>query len=91
MTSPWGIHWWTPFCMVALFILGLVGALGHHGFYQGLDGQEAKNQLVRVRIGTGMAFFTKVCLVGSVVLSYKQRIWYSLRRKGMTVSAIDGL
>jgi hypothetical protein len=91
LTSAWGVHWWTSFCMVALFISGVLGAIAHHAFYQSLDGQEAKNQLWMGRIGTGLAFYTKASLVGSVVLSYKQRIWYSLRRRGMTVGAIDGL
>lgn len=91
MVSPWGVHWWTPFSLIALFILGVTGALMHHGFYLSLDGKEATNQLWMGRIGTGMAFFTKMCLVGTVVLAYKQRIWYTMRRKGMTVGAIDGL
>jgi hypothetical protein len=91
MTSVWGVHWWTSFCMIALFVSGVVGAIAHHAFYRSLDGREAKNQLWMGRIGTGMAFYTKASLVGSVVLSYKQRIWYSLRRRGMTVGAIDGL
>jgi hypothetical protein len=91
LTSGWGVHWWPSFCMVALFVSGVVGAITHHAFYQSLDGHEAKSQLWMGRIGTGMAFYTKASLVGSVVLSYKQRIWYSLRRRGMTVGAIDGL
>lgn len=77
--------------MIALFVLGVLGACIHHGFYLSLDGKEVKDQLWMVRIGTGMAFFTKMCLVGTVVLAYKQRIWYSMRRKSMTVGAIDGL
>ena len=68
-----------------------MGAVIHHGFYLSLDGKEATNQLWMGRIGTGMAFFTKACLVGTVVLAYKQRIWFTMRRKGMTVGAIDGL
>lgn len=91
MTSTWGIHWWTPFSLIALFVLGVAGACIHHGFYSSLDGKEVKAQLWMVRIGTGMAFFVKMCLVGTVVLAYKQRIWYSMRRKSMTVGAIDGL
>lgn len=91
MTSTWGIHWWTPFCLISLFVLGVLGACVHHGFYLSLDGKEVKDQLWMVRVGTGMAFFVKMCLVGTVVLAYKQRIWYSMRRKSMTVGAIDGL
>jgi hypothetical protein len=91
MSSTWGIHWWTPFSLIALFVLGVAGACIHHGFYYSLDGKEVKDQVWMVRIGTGMAFFTKMCLVGTVVLAYKQRIWHTMRRRGMTVGAIDGL
>jgi hypothetical protein len=77
--------------MISLFISGVIGAIAHHLFYHFLDGKEANNQLWMGRVGTGLAFYTKASLVGCVVLSYKQRIWYSLRRRAMTVGAIDGL
>jgi hypothetical protein len=89
--AAWGIHWWTPFSMGALFILGVIGAISHHIFYNSLHGQEAKDQLQKVRYGTALAFFTKATLVGSVILGYRQRIWYTLRRKAMTLGAIDSL
>jgi hypothetical protein len=44
-----------------------------------------------VRYGTALAFFTKSTLVGSVVLSYRQRIWQTFRSKAMTIKAIDSL
>lgn len=90
-TAQWRIHWWTPTSMVALLILGVLGAVSHHLFYTSLDGKEANNQLQKIRYGTALAFFTKMTLVGSVVVGYRQRIWYTLRRKAMTLSAIDAL
>ncbi|KAH0544777.1 hypothetical protein FGG08_001144 [Glutinoglossum americanum] len=87
----WGIHWWTPFSMIALFILGILGAMSHHLFYASLAGQESHDQLQKIRVGTAMAVFTKATLVGCVVLSYRQRIWYTFRRKTLGLGAIDGL
>jgi hypothetical protein len=89
--AHWQIHWQTPALMVGLFILGVVGALAHHLFYKHLDGKPATDQLLMVRYGTALAFWTKATLVGSVVLSYRQRIWQTVRKKAMTMSALDGL
>ncbi|OCL04724.1 hypothetical protein AOQ84DRAFT_323993 [Glonium stellatum] len=89
--ARWGIHWWTPTVMVGLFLLGVIGALAHHAFYTYLHGREAKNQLEMVRYGTALAYFTKATLVGSVVLSYRQRIWQTFRSRVLTLGAIDAL
>jgi hypothetical protein len=77
--------------MGGLFILGVVGAISHHLFYLSLDGDAAVDQLMKIRYGTALAFFTKMTLAGSVVIAYRQRIWYTLRGKAMTLGAIDGL
>lgn len=87
----WKIHWQTPAIMVATWVAGVAAALGHHFFYQSLDGQPAEDQLTMVRYGTALGYFVKACLVGSVILSYRQRIWHTFRQKAMTLSAIDGL
>lgn len=89
--AQWGIHWAAPFMMVGLFLAGFLGAVGHHIFYSRLHGQPAVHQLTMIRIGTALAFFTKAMLVGSVLVSYRQRIWHTFRRKAMTIGAIDGL
>ncbi|PWW74988.1 hypothetical protein C7212DRAFT_297684 [Tuber magnatum] len=89
----WGtkLHWFLPSAMVGLFILGLLGSLLHHWFYVSLDGRGADDQLIMVRFGTAFAFFTKAALVGSIVLAYRQRVWYTLRTKAITVKGIDNL
>jgi hypothetical protein len=89
-TAP-TIYWLTPFSMVGLFLLGVLGAITHHLFYASLHGRDARNQLEKVRYGTAMAVFTKATLVGSVVVAYRQRIWYTFRRKALSLAAIDGL
>jgi len=71
MTATWGIYWYLPSLMVAVFIAGLIGALGHHAFYKSLHGKRSVNQLSMIRIGTAFAFFVKANLVGAVVLAYR--------------------
>jgi hypothetical protein len=56
-----------------------------------LDGQPAIEQLKMVRYGTALAFFVKSTLVGTVIMCNRQRIWYTFRRKAMTINGIDGL
>ncbi|ORY16789.1 hypothetical protein BCR34DRAFT_475712 [Clohesyomyces aquaticus] len=89
--AQWRIHWSTPAIIISLFVAGVMGAVGHHLFYSRLDGEAASNQLKMIRYGTALAFFTKSTLVGTVILSYRQRIWHTFRNKAMTVHAIDGL
>ncbi|KAF2492195.1 hypothetical protein BU16DRAFT_514951 [Lophium mytilinum] len=89
--AEWRVHWQTPATMLVLFVAGVMGAVGHHLFYMHLNGRPAENQLKMVRYGTALAFFTKAMLVGTVVLSYRQRIWHTFRKKAMTISAIDSL
>jgi hypothetical protein len=89
--AQWRIHWSTPAIILSLYFAGVIGAVGHHLFYQHLDGQVAKNQLTMIRYGTALAFFTKSALVGTVILSYRQRIWHTLRSRALTLHAIDGL
>jgi hypothetical protein len=89
--AQWHIYWATPSLIVALFLAGFAAAVGHHLFYMHLDGQPATQQLKMVRYGTALAFFVKSTLVGTVIMCNRQRIWYTFRRKAMTINGIDGL
>ncbi|KAJ4986261.1 hypothetical protein SVAN01_08196 [Stagonosporopsis vannaccii] len=89
--AQWHVHWTTPAIMASLFVAGVMGALGHHFFYTHLNGRPATQQLMMVRYGTALAFFTKSMLVSCVIVCYRQRIWHTLRCKAMTINGIDGL
>lgn len=71
MTATWGIYWYLPSMMIAVFFAGVLGAVGHHVFYNSLHGKQSKYQLSMIRIGTAFAFFVKANLVGAVVLAYR--------------------
>jgi hypothetical protein len=77
--------------MYVFFVFGVLGAIGHHIFYHALAGREASNQLQMLRYGTVLAYFTKACLAGSIVIAFRQRLWMTLRSKTLYVSTIDGL
>lgn len=89
--AQWHIYWTTPVRIVLLFLAGFAAAVGHHLFYSHLDGQPATAQLKMVRYGTALAFFVKSTLAGAVIMCNRQRIWYTFRRKAMTINGIDGL
>ncbi|KAF1839391.1 hypothetical protein BDW02DRAFT_150583 [Decorospora gaudefroyi] len=89
--AQWHIYWTTPALVLLLFLAGFAAAVGHHMFYLHLDGHPATKQLMMVRYGTALAFFVKSTLVGIVIMCNRQRIWYTFRRKAMTINGIDGL
>lgn len=89
--AQWHIYWTTPALIVLLFLLGFAAAVGHHMFYSHLNGEPATAQLKMVRYGTALAFFVKSTLAGAVIMCNRQRIWYTFRRKAMTINGIDGL
>jgi len=89
--AQWHIYWTTPALVIFLFLAGFTAAVGHHLFYNHLNGQPAVEQLKMVRYGTALAFFVKSTFVGTAVMCNRQRIWYTFRRKAMTIKGIDGL
>ncbi|EUC50771.1 hypothetical protein COCMIDRAFT_21784 [Bipolaris oryzae ATCC 44560] len=89
--AQWHIYWTTPALVMLLFLAGFAAAVGHHLFYAYLDGKPATAQLKMVRYGTALAFFVKSTLAGCVIICNRQRIWYTFRRKAMTIKGIDGL
>ncbi|PUU80022.1 hypothetical protein B9Z19DRAFT_1045457 [Tuber borchii] len=85
------LHWSLPSTIVGLLILGLLGSFLHHRFYRWLDGERAEDQFTATWFGNALAFLTKAALVGSITLAYRQRIWYTLRTKAITIKGIDNL
>jgi hypothetical protein len=94
----WRISLYTPLSMIALFILGLLVAVGHHIFYSRLVGTNVRgpeeqyiSQVWIIRYGTAFAFVTKTLLAGSIVVAYKQYMWINLQHKANSVSTIDAV
>lgn len=77
MAPQWGVHWYSPTCMLTLLVLGLFTVLGHHLFNDRLHGHEVHDPQWPQRWGLALSTFGKVCLAGAVEIAYKQRLWVS--------------
>jgi uncharacterized membrane protein len=94
-----------PLTMLMALISGLFIAIGHHLFYEGLDGQavpsqgwkaygiEFTSQQVNIAGGTALAFLVKLTLVIAVSTSYTQAVWNTARactkERGMSITQLD--
>lgn len=90
------IAWWQGFwseawSMCCFLVAGILFAVGHHIFYNDLDGKEADNQSRMLRYGTALAFLAKANLVTAVILAFRQRVWMMVRRKILSLAAVDSL
>lgn len=91
-TTAWRIHWRAPALMIGLFVVGIVMAVGHHFYYQSLDGAIVSSdtrQEWALRVGTAFAFLTHASLVASAGTAYAQRLWVTVKRKQFRVGALD--
>ncbi|KAH6887649.1 hypothetical protein B0T10DRAFT_490145 [Thelonectria olida] len=77
--------------MVLLLILGVGLAIGHHFFFQSLNGKEATNQMRYTRLGSIFSISAKSCLVVATILAYHQRAWMVVQQKVHSVRAVDTL
>lgn len=97
----WRVSLYTPISMIALFISGILVAVGHHLFYSRFDGtavrsqQDGASEYISqtwiIRYGTAFAFVAKTLLAGAVIIGYKQHMWINLRRKANSVATIDAV
>lgn len=86
------IHWFGPGSMLAALLVGACFALGHHFFYDTLNGKEVPSgsysvskrssgitrQEINIAIGTAFAFAVKACLAFAVSTAYVQLFWRAL-------------
>ncbi|POS75951.1 hypothetical protein DHEL01_v205650 [Diaporthe helianthi] len=91
-TTAWRIHWRAPALMVGLFAVGIMLSIGHHFYYQSLDGTIVTSdtrQEWALRAGTAFAFLTHSSLVASAGTAYAQRLWVTVKRKQFRLGALD--
>ncbi|KAL0943081.1 uncharacterized protein CTRU02_200967 [Colletotrichum truncatum] len=84
-------YWHPSWNMYFFLFAGIAFALGHHFFYAGLNGTEANNQLRMLRYGAALSFLSKASLASAVILAFRQRVWMTVRRKVLTLAAVDSL
>jgi hypothetical protein len=84
-------YWNSAWNMYFFLVAGIMFAVGHHIFYSGLHGQDAENQLRMLRYGATLSFLCKASLAAAVILAFRQRVWMTVRRKTLSVDAVDSL
>ncbi|KAK3292160.1 uncharacterized protein B0H64DRAFT_329234 [Chaetomium fimeti] len=79
---------WT---MYALFFAGFAFAVGHHAFYDSLDGKPADDQIRMMRFGSLLSYAAKASLVAAVVFAYQQHAWVTVINNSLQLRSIDSL
>jgi hypothetical protein len=94
-SPPRKIHWRVPTVIIVAFIAGLAFALGHHAFYDSLDGQPVDGHLfgqqINLAVGQAFAFLVRASLVISVGASYWQVFWGTVLHGSLVISQVDAL
>ncbi|KAK1776013.1 hypothetical protein QBC45DRAFT_480229 [Copromyces sp. CBS 386.78] len=86
---PW--RWRKSWNMYLCLLFGVACAASHHFYYWSLDGRPATNQIKMMRYGTMLAFGAKAGLSAAVIVAFRQRVWTTVRKRFMTVGALDAL
>lgn len=89
--NPFLRYWLPHYSMYFFLIAGILFAVGHHLFYRSLDGQDATNQIRLLRYGAALSFLCKASLAAAAVTAFRQRVWMTVRRKVLTLAAVDSL
>lgn len=88
-------HWQAPTVIVLAFIAGLTFAIGHHVFYDHLDGKSVNNRLfdqqINLAVGQALVFLVRAALIISVGASYWQVFWGTVLHHTLALSQIDVL
>lgn len=96
-TAKWGVNWFKkPLVMPIFALAGLGMAIGHHFYFQSLDGHLAPDdgvysQQVAKQVGNAFVVLALACFRASIVIAYNQYIWTIFRRNSLKVSTIDNL
>ncbi|KAF9458810.1 hypothetical protein BDZ94DRAFT_1269741 [Collybia nuda] len=90
--------------MIISFLCGTILAIGHHLFYEGLDGRHVperdqfiiaghhiSSQQSAIFGGTALVFFAKFCFSFSLGHVFNQRLWYTMHRKWIKVKGLDAM
>lgn len=95
---------WTTFASILLgLVAGAAFAIGHHSFYQSLDGSPAPSteynawvfditaQQVNIAAGTALAFLVSASLGHTLTIAYTQLLWSRVKHtyQGPTLAELD--
>lgn len=92
--QSWPSRWRAPAMMLLSMLAGIAFGVGHHAYYQSLNGTEVESteqQQWAVRIATGLAFLTKSAFTIVAGIAFSQYLWVIARRKAMPLQSLDAM
>ncbi|KAF2716058.1 hypothetical protein K431DRAFT_30342 [Polychaeton citri CBS 116435] len=103
MAKRRSIHWVIPTNSTLAFLSGCLLALGHHLFYESLNGEivatgsyhvansTVSKQQFNIAVGTAFAFIVKSMLAMAITVAYTQLFWRVLRKadRGVRLASAD--
>jgi hypothetical protein len=92
-SDRWHVSIRVPLGIVLFLLFGIAFASAHHFYYNDLDGRPVveTSQEWAIRVGTGLAFLARACLIASAAISYQQQYWRVLRSRPMSIAGIDDI
>lgn len=94
-----GLYWKAYTTMVSSLFCGMLLALGHHLFYNSLNGKPVgtpqhiirmvTRQQLNLTLGTLFAFLVKACLAVAVTTAYTQIFWRAVKKRSTILTTID--
>jgi len=90
----WGIHLTQPTYVLLCVFVAIMLAVGHHLYYESLNGTpagSAKRQQWAITFGASFAFLITHLLRIGIVIAHSQYVWMMIRRRGYTLRNIDNL
>ena len=103
---PFNTRFSAPVTVASSFICGVALAIGHHCFYQNLQGQrvpetsnflsqitpyDVSDQQFNVSVGTVFAFLVKALLGVAVSTVFNQLAWIAVKTRTPKITVIDDL
>ncbi|TDZ21196.1 hypothetical protein Cob_v005686 [Colletotrichum orbiculare MAFF 240422] len=85
--------WNSAWNMYFFFVTGVAFALGHHIYYQSLEGRlvRGEEQLTSMRYGTALAFAAKASFATAVFSAFREQLWAVVRAKLFKISTLDDM
>ncbi|CZR68527.1 uncharacterized protein PAC_18426 [Phialocephala subalpina] len=81
-----------PTLMIFSLVAGLCFSIGHHLYYQWLNGQtvgDSTRQQWALRFGNAFASLVSLCLKTAVGIAYLQEVWRTLKLKSFSLKTLD--
>ncbi|KAF7907530.1 uncharacterized protein EAF01_005116 [Botrytis porri] len=90
-TVSWNSDWQQPTLMISMLSIGFLLSIGHHVFYNSLDGTIAGDlarQAWSLQVGAAFAFLAVICFRVAIVAALNQLIWKIVKDSALTMGTV---